>query len=70
MAVRPDHQRQETASMTMQRVCEEMDLHRRHPYVMAEPEAVRLYAKFGFEVVGKVETSKGPVTSMVRMPRN
>lgn len=50
----------------MQRICEEMDQHGRCGYVLAAPEGVRLYTKFGFEIVGQVETAHGGITSMFR----
>ena len=52
--------------MMMQRICEEMDQHGRCGYVLAAPEGVRLYTKFGFEIVGQVETAHGGITSMFR----
>jgi ribosomal protein S18 acetylase RimI-like enzyme len=69
MAVNPDHQRQGIGSMMMQRICEETDRHGRHAYVLAAPEGVRLYAKFGFKIVGRVETREGTITSMLRPSR-
>lgn len=59
MAVSPEHQRQGIGSMMMQRVCEETDRHGRCAYVLAAPEGVRLYTKFGFETIGCVETAQG-----------
>ncbi|KAI4870360.1 acyl-CoA N-acyltransferase [Hypoxylon rubiginosum] len=66
MAVDPKHQQQGIGSSMMQRICEETDQHSRCAYVLAAPEGVRLYAKFGFETVGHVETSHGIITSMLR----
>ncbi|KAL7813481.1 acyl-CoA N-acyltransferase [Trichoderma gracile] len=69
MAVRPEHQRQGVGSMMMQQFCKEADLSGRCAYVLAAPEGVRLYAKFGFEIVGCVESMQGNITSMLRRPR-
>ncbi|KAI1379202.1 acyl-CoA N-acyltransferase, partial [Hypoxylon crocopeplum] len=69
MAVNPEYQRQGIGSMMMQRICEETDQHGRCAYVLAAPDGVRLYAKFGFETVGRVETSQGTITSMLRPSR-
>ena len=69
MAVNPSRQRQGVGSMMMRRICEEMDQHRRCGYVLAAPEGVRLYSKFGFEIVGRVETPQGIITSMFRPSR-
>ena len=69
MAVNPDHQRQGIGSMMMQRICEETNRHGRHAYVLVAPEGVRLYAKFGFEIVGRVETPEGTITSLLRPSR-
>lgn len=69
MAVHPDFQKQGIGSMVMQRICEETDrCLGRFAYVLAAPEGVRLYKKFGFEVVGQVETPYGNITSMLRAP--
>jgi ribosomal protein S18 acetylase RimI-like enzyme len=69
MAVNPDYQRQGIGSRMMERMCEEIDRHGRHAYVLASPEGVRLYSKYCFVVVGKVETDKGIISSMLRQPR-
>ncbi|KAI0836781.1 acyl-CoA N-acyltransferase [Hypoxylon sp. FL0890] len=69
MAVDPKHQRQGIGSAMMQRICEETDQHGRCAYVLAAPEGVRLYTKFGFEIVGRVETLQGTITSMLRQPQ-
>lgn len=69
MAVHPNYQRHGIGSKMMQRICEETDRHGRHAYVLAAPEGVRLYTKFGFEVVGRVETPQGTITSMLRPVR-
>ncbi|KAJ5826322.1 hypothetical protein N7474_003460 [Penicillium riverlandense] len=69
MSVNPDYQRQGIGSMLMQRICEEANLHGRQAYVLASPEGVRLYAKFGFQVVGGVDTPQGTITSMLRQPQ-
>ncbi|OTA93919.1 hypothetical protein M434DRAFT_11148 [Hypoxylon sp. CO27-5] len=69
MAVDPKYQRQGIGSAMMQRICEETDQHGRCTYVLAAPEGVDLYAKFGFEIVGRVETPQGAITSMLRQAR-
>ncbi|KAK5993386.1 hypothetical protein PT974_06816 [Cladobotryum mycophilum] len=69
MAVNPHHQRQGIGSLMMQHICEETDRHGRCAYVLAAPEGVPLYTKFGFETVGFVETPKGTITSMLRPAR-
>lgn len=66
MAVNPSYQRQGIGSMMMQRICEETDRHGRCAYVLAAPEGVRLYIKFGFKIVGRVQTPQGTITSMLR----
>jgi ribosomal protein S18 acetylase RimI-like enzyme len=66
MAVNPSYQRQGIGSMMMQRICEETDQHGRCAYVLAAPEGVPLYTKFGFQIVGCVETPEGIITSMLR----
>ncbi|KAK3939969.1 hypothetical protein QBC46DRAFT_341963 [Diplogelasinospora grovesii] len=68
MSVAPDYQRRGIGPMMMQRICQDMDRDRRYGYVLAAPEAVKLYAKFGFDIVGKVETPYGDITSMLRQP--
>lgn len=69
MAVSPNHQRQGIGSMMMERICKEIDQYGRCAYVLAAPEGVRLYAKFGFKAVGSVETPQGTITSMFRQSR-
>ncbi|EHK16818.1 uncharacterized protein TRIVIDRAFT_65437 [Trichoderma virens Gv29-8] len=69
MAVNPSYQRRGIGSMMMQRICEETDRHGRYAFVLAAPEGVRLYNKYGFEIVGRVQTPKGTITSMLRPPR-
>lgn len=67
MAVHPDFHRRGVGSMMLQGICEETDkVPGRCAYVLAAPEGVRLYSKFGFEVVGEVETPHGNITSMLR----
>lgn len=69
MAVHPKHQRQGIGSMMMQRICKETDEQGRCAYVLAAPEGVALYSKFGFKIIGHVETSHGAITSMFRPSR-
>lgn len=67
MAVHPDFQRRGIGSMMLQSVCDETHkVPGRCAYVLAAPEGVPLYSKFGFEVVGEVETPHGNITSMLR----
>jgi ribosomal protein S18 acetylase RimI-like enzyme len=66
MAVNPSFQRRGIGSMMMRRICEETDRYRRCAYVLAAPEGVRLYKKFDFEIVGRVQTPGGIITSMLR----
>lgn len=67
MVVHPDFQGRGIGSMMLQSVCNETDkVPGRCSYVLAAPEGVRLYSRFGFEVVGKVETPHGNITSMFR----
>lgn len=67
MAVAPDFQRRGIGSMMLQSICNEVDkVPGRCMYVLAAPEGVQLYSKFGFEVVGDVDTPHGNITSMVR----
>lgn len=70
MAVRPGFQRQGIGSMMLKRIFDETDRCRgRCAYVLAAPEGVPLYSKFGFEVVGQVETPHGNIMSMFRPAR-
>ena len=66
ISVDPAYQRQGVGSMLMQWGCDEADRYERDAFVLASPAAVRLYAKFGFEVVGEVRTKKGVFRSMFR----
>lgn len=67
MAVHPDFQRRGIGSVMLQSVCDETDkVPGRCAYVLAAPEGVPLYSKFGFEVVGEVETPHGSIMSMLR----
>lgn len=70
MSVHPDHQRQGLSSKMLERVCDEIIDRLGWPAsVMASLAGVRLYAKFGFDVVGRVETSEGSFASMFRQSR-
>lgn len=67
MGVHPDFQRRGIGSVMLQRVCDETDkTPGRCAYVLAAPDGVPLYSKFGFGVVGEVETPHGSITSMLR----
>lgn len=69
MSVYPHYQRQGLGSKMLERVCDEIDKLGWPAFVMASPAGVRLYAKFGFDVVGLVETSEGAFTNMLRYSR-
>ena len=66
MAVTPSSQRQGIGSMMMQQICNEADHRRQCSYVLALPQGVRLYEKFGFKNLGHVETPYGLISSMFR----
>ncbi|KAL7963305.1 hypothetical protein V8C34DRAFT_267825 [Trichoderma compactum] len=69
MSVHPDYQRQGLGFRLLLRACEEIDSLGWPAFVMASPAGVQLYTKFGFDVIGGVETNEGVFTSMVRQPR-
>lgn len=69
MAVHPYHQRHGLGSALMKRVCDDIDELGWPAFVMASPAGIQLYAKFGFDIVGTVETCQGTLTSMFRQPR-
>jgi GNAT superfamily N-acetyltransferase len=68
MSVRPDCQHQGLGSLLMQHICQDIDRHSWYGYVLASPAGVNLYSKFGFEVVGQVDTPQGTIISMLRQP--
>lgn len=62
MAVHPDFQRQGIGSMMLERLCDETDRCRgRSAYVLAAAEGVPLYSRFGFGVIGQVDTPHGSI---------
>lgn len=70
MAVHPHFQRQGIGSMMLERLCDETDrCPGRSAYVLAAPEGVPLYSRFGFEAVGQVDTPHGSIVSMLRPAR-
>lgn len=70
MAIHTDFQRQGIGSMMLERLCDETDRCRgRSAYVLAAPEGVPLYSRFGFETVGQVDTPHGSIVSMLRPAR-
>jgi len=69
ISVAPAYQRQGVGSMLMQWGCEEGDRNGQDAYILASPAAIRLYAKFGFEVAGEVRTNNSVFTSMFRKAR-
>lgn len=69
ISVDPVYQRQGIGSMLLQWGCEDADAHGRDSFLIASPAGIRLYAKFGFKVVGEVRTSAGTFTSMFREAR-
>lgn len=66
MTVDPDYQQQGVGSMLMNMFCHYADGNELDAFVMSSPAGVRLYSKFGFEVVDAVETEQGTFTSMLR----
>lgn len=66
MSVHPDHQRKGLGSELLNRACLWIDEVGCPAFVMASPEGVRLYEKFGFGIVGKIDTREGPFISMIR----
>jgi predicted N-acetyltransferase YhbS len=66
VSVHLDYQKQGVGSMMMEHICKEADELRGHLYVLASPAGVKLYSKFNFETVGKINTAKGVITSMLR----
>ncbi|KAI5303094.1 hypothetical protein KEM55_000718, partial [Ascosphaera atra] len=66
MAVDPNQQRQGIGSLLMKLFCEFVDENGLDAFVMASPAGLKLYAKFGFEKVGVVESEHGNFTSMLR----
>ncbi|KAI1133669.1 hypothetical protein F5Y10DRAFT_228312 [Nemania abortiva] len=66
MSVRPDLQRQGLGSRLMKAVCDQIDKSGLPAFVMASPDGVHLYAKFGFQVVGRLTTREGTFSSMLR----
>lgn len=69
MSVHPDYQRRGLGSSLMKQLCDEIDGLGWPAFVMASPAGVRLYAKFGFSIVGRVNTREGVFTSMIREAR-
>ncbi|QPG96626.1 hypothetical protein C2857_004777 [Epichloe festucae Fl1] len=59
MSVHPDLQRHGLGSTLLKRVCDDMDELGWPAFVMSSPAGIRLYAKFGFDVVGRIETCEG-----------
>lgn len=68
VSVGPSYQRRELGPRLLQLFCEETDKHERFALVMAAPEGVSVYRRFGFEVVGVVPTPDGAMSSMFRQP--
>jgi hypothetical protein len=50
------------SSMVIQRIYEDTGQQGRCAYVLAAQEGVPLYAKFGFKIVGHIETTQGVIT--------
>lgn len=69
MSVHPNYQSQGLGSKMLERVCDEIDKLGWPAFVMASPAGVRLYSKFGFDVVSLVETCEGVFTTMLRQSR-
>ncbi|TRX97631.1 hypothetical protein FHL15_001386 [Xylaria flabelliformis] len=68
MAVHPKYQRQGIGSMMMQRICKETDQQGQCAYVLAAPEGVPLYSKFGFKISS--EASRGGFTGLLEPCKN
>ncbi|KAJ9245751.1 hypothetical protein DTO271D3_4073 [Paecilomyces variotii] len=66
ISVNPAYQRQGIGSILLQWGTEEADAHGRDSFLISSPAGVRLYAKFGFKVVGEIHTPRGTFTSMFR----
>ena len=64
----PEHQRRGVGSMLLEWGCDKADFHGWKSFVMASPDGVPLYTKFGFKAMGKVWTEYGGFTSMLREP--
>ncbi|KAG8412959.1 hypothetical protein J3458_013382 [Metarhizium acridum] len=69
VCLHPDHQRHGLGSALLKRVCDDIDELGWPAFVMSSPAGVRLYTKFGFDVVSRIETCEGTLTSMFRRPR-
>lgn len=67
MAIQPDSQRQGIGYIMLKEISDETErCLGRCAYMLAAPEGVPLYSKFGFKVVGQVETPHGNVITMFR----
>ncbi|KAI1325826.1 hypothetical protein F5Y16DRAFT_411222 [Xylariaceae sp. FL0255] len=66
MFVRLDFQRQGFGSQFLKAVCSQIDEYRLPAFVMASPDRIGLYKKFGFDVVRKIEMRTGTIASIVR----
>jgi hypothetical protein len=64
--VAPEHQRKGVGSMLLRWGCDKADCYGWNSFVMASPNAVPLYSKFGFKAVGQVCTGHGTFKSMFR----
>lgn len=67
--VAPEHQRQGVGSMLLRWGCEMADRDKLGSFVMASPNGLLFYRKFGFEAMGEVVTEHGTFTSMFRERR-
>ena len=70
ISVNPVYQRQGIGSILLQWGTKEADAHGRDSFLISSPAGVRLYSKFGFEVVGEIHTPTGIFTSMFREARS
>lgn len=65
----PEYQRQSVGSILTQWGCDQADSNGWSSFVMASPEGIPLYHKFGFKAMGQVWSEHGTFTSMFRESR-
>ncbi|KAH7176393.1 hypothetical protein EDB81DRAFT_940322 [Dactylonectria macrodidyma] len=67
--VQPKHQRKGVGSKLLKGAFEYIDEVEMPVFLVAPPDAVAFYAKFGFEVVSTLETEHGAMSTMFRKAR-